>query len=169
MNKNKCNNLFKGNNNNMMSFSLSLQICYLRMINSWEGDLQFPHFQELSELLDLLPPEKEDIFKPTAFSTPSTPSPSASPKVHHKKLKKLGKIKGGRQSVELPTHSEDTTDRNALAALSLITPQVSKSQRYQQECFVRIGELYEENKPVLVVPLGYSAIESPGMLPEEKV
>ncbi|KAK3741875.1 hypothetical protein QZH41_013354, partial [Actinostola sp. cb2023] len=147
-------------------------ITYLRMIHSWEGAAQVLHLKELGDLLDLLPPEKVNPVtkEPLPFSTPiATPSPSASPKVPHKSKKKI-KLRSSKHTVDATSLEEDDKrEKSTLSALAALTPTVSKPQRYLQECSKRLGELYQEQELVLVVPLGYSCVESPGMLPEEKV
>lgn len=148
-----------------------LKISFLRMVYSWEGDTGFPHQKELHELLDVLPQEVET--QPIKRQLPvsiATTSPSASPKVPHKS-RKLPWKKQGKHIPEMPSldDDEETPKKTAITLLASVTPEVTKSQKYQQECIKRLGDLFQENEDVLVVPLGYSSIESPGMLSEEKV
>jgi hypothetical protein len=145
----------------------------MKMIYLWDGDTVFPHQKELGELLDLLPPEKETPPKQLQASI-STPSPLASPKVPHKGRKNPFRKKTGKNLPEIPSvdddeDGDDAEKKTTSTLLASVAPAVSKAHKYQQESIKRLGELFQENEDVLVVPLSYSSVESPGMLSEDKV
>lgn len=144
----------------------------MRMVCSWEGNTGFPHQKELHELLDLLPEEVETppLKQQQLQAAIATPSPTASPKVPHKSRKMPWK-KYGKHIHEMPSldDDEEIPKKTATTLLTSVVPEVTKSQKCQQECIKRLGDLFQENEDVLVVSLGYSSIESPGMLSEEKV
>ncbi|XP_031553053.1 GTPase-activating protein and VPS9 domain-containing protein 1-like [Actinia tenebrosa] len=152
---------------------MKVLIAFMRMVCSWESDTGFPHHKELQELLELLPFDAETppLKQQLSATIATQSSPSASPKIPHKGRTRFPWKKHHRPIPEMPSFDDDE-DSPKKAATTLLTsamPEVTKAQKYQQECNKRLGDLYQENEDVLVVCLGYSSIESPGMLSEEKV
>ena len=45
----------------------------------------------------------------------------------------------------------------------------NRSEEFKREFIRRLSQVFQEEEDVLVISLGYSAIECPGMLSEEKV
>lgn len=133
--------------------------------------------EELKDLLDKLPPPPDhseemsatrEIARDTgSFSLSNDPNLVQSPRVPKRK----GPVKSKRkqnstemQATEVNGRFESiiSTQLNALAI-------ENKSEEFKREFIRRLSQVFQEEEDVLVISLGYSAIECPGMLSEEKV
>ena len=133
--------------------------------------------EELKDLLDKLPPPPDhseemsatrEIARDTgSFSLSNDPNLVQSPGVPKRK----GPVKSKRkqnstemQATEVNGRFESiiSTQLNALAI-------ENKSEEFKREFIRRLSQVFQEEEDVLVISLGYSAIECPGMLSEEKV
>ena len=145
------------------------------MVEHSEDHRDIVNHQELKELLDTLPPQPTppeptppDLPKDTGLSA-SYDSPTESPKIPKKrrpfKGKKEEKLRkqslGETQAAEIE-EAKVIKQFNPLAVLS-------KSEEFKREFLRRMPLMLQEDEDVLVVSLGYSAIECPGLLSEEKV
>jgi len=146
------------------------------MVDHSEDHRDIVNNKELKELLDNLPPQPD----PPEPSTPEVskdvcPAPSnldsqtGSPKTPKKRRPFKGKKEkeprkqslGEAQSTEIEP-AKVIKQFNPLAV-------VSKSEEFKMEFLRRIPLMLQEDEDVLVISLGYSAIECPGMESEEKV
>ena len=141
------------------------------MIEHSEDHRGIVNHKELKDLLDKLPP-------PPDFPEPSLPkelhrnlsasndSPEQSPKPPKrrpvkKKDKRARKHSLGEAQVA-EVEPRQMPQFNPLAV-------VNRSEEFKKEFLRRLPLMFQEGEDVLVLSLGYSSIDCPGMLSEEKV
>lgn len=144
------------------------------MVEHSEDHRDIVNHQELKELLDSLPPQPNPPEPPPPelpkdVLSPSYESPTDSPKTPKKRRPFKGKKEekprkhslGEAQAAEVE-EAKVIKQFNPLAV-------VSKSEEFKKEFLRRIPLILQEDEDVLVISLGYSVIECPGLLSEEKV
>ena len=133
--------------------------------------------EELKDLLDKLPPPPDpseeisatsEISRDTgSFSLSNDPNLVQSPKVPKRK----GPFKGMRKQNSVEIQATEVNGRfESIISTQLNTLAVeNRSEEFKREFIRRLSQVFQEEEDVLVISLGYSAIECPGMLSEEKV
>ena len=145
------------------------------MVEHSEDHRIIVNHKELKELLVNLPPQP-DILEATppkdrvkdVASNDSAPEQSPKPpkRRHFKKKDKqshkqsLREVQAGETEGKLET--KQTSQFNPPAV-------VNRSEEFKKEFLRRLPFLFQEGEDVLVISLGYSSIDCPGMLSEEKV
>ena len=145
------------------------------MVEHSEDHRIIVNHKELKELLVNLPPQP-DILEATppkdrvkdVASNDSAPEQSPKPpkRRHFKKKDKqshkqsLREVQAGETEGKLETRQ--TSQFNPPAV-------VNRSEEFKKEFLRRLPFLFQEGEDVLVISLGYSCIDCPGMLSEEKV
>ena len=136
------------------------------------------NLKELKELLETLPPQPDppepsppelpkEVGLPPNCDSP-TDSPKPSKKGKGKKGKKEEKLR--KQSVG-ETQTAETESKGEAKVIQQFNPLavVSKSEEFRKEFLRRLPLMLQENEDVLVISLGYCAVDCPGLLSEEKV
>lgn len=142
------------------------------MVEHSEDHRDIINHQELKELLDTLPPQPNPPEPPPSELPVGHPasyeSPTDSPKTPKKRRPfKKEKDKPRKQSLDEVKAAEIEESKvikqfNPLAV-------VSKSEEFKKEFLRRMPLMLQDNEDVLVLSLGYSVVECPGLLSEEKV
>ena len=151
---------------------------FLRMIEHSDDHRDIVKHEELKDLLDNLPPPPD---RPEP--SPKMPRDAANLLLNSdslveqspKPLKRKGPFKmkdryprkqslGESQAAEVVSKNEPrgVPQFNPLAV-------VNRSEEFKKEFLHRLSLMFQEEEEVLVISLGYSSIECPGMLSEEKV
>lgn len=146
------------------------------MVEHSEDHRDIVNHKELKELLGNLAPQPD----PPEPSTPEVPkdvcpppssldSPTDSPKTPKKRRPFKGKKeeKPRKQSLS-EAQSTETEQAKVITQFNPLAV-VSKSEEFKKEFLRRIPLMLQEDEDVLVISLGYSAIECPGLQSEEKV
>lgn len=153
------------------------QTSFFRMVECKDDHGDIVNREELKDLLDKLPPppDPSEELTPTSemsrdigsFSSSNDPNFIQSPKVP--KRKRPFKSMRKQNSTEIQAtevygrfESSISTQLNALAV-------ENRSEEFKREFIRRLSQVFQGEEDVLVISLGYSAIECPGMLSEEKV
>ena len=94
-------------------------------------------------------------------SSTECPKPS---KQKRRPRRKTKLVTGERKTaeVETPVETKAFKQLNPFAV-------VNRSEEFKEDCVKRLLTMFQEDEEVLIVSLGYSSIECPGMLSEEKV
>ena len=146
------------------------------MVEHSEDHRDVVNDNELKKLLDNVPPQPDppessalEMSKEVSPIPSNLDSPTDSPKTPKKRRPFKGKKedKPRKQSLGETQFTEIEPAKmikqfNPLAV-------VSKSEEFKKEFLRRIPLMLQEDEDVLVISLGYSAIECPGMEAEEKV
>lgn len=149
-----------------------LKTSFLRMVEHSEDHRIIVNHKELKELLVNLPPQPDileatppkDRLKDVATNDSAPEQSPKPPKRRHfkKKDKQSRKQNLGEVQAEETEGKLETSQFNPLAV-------VSRSEEFKKEFLRRLPFLFQEGEDVLVISLGYSSIDCPGMLSEEKV
>lgn len=144
------------------------------MVEHSEDHRDIVNHQELKELLDSLPPQPnppelpppelpKDVLPPRYESL--TDSPKTPKKRRPFKAKKEEKPRKSSQGEAQAAEVEEAKVIKQFNPLAV----VNKSEEFKKEFLRRIPLILQEDEDVLVISLGYSVIECPGLLSEEKV
>lgn len=145
------------------------------MVEHAEDHRIIVNHKELKDLLVHLPPQP-DILEATPLkdrhndvaSNDSAPEQSPKPpkrrpfKKKDKKFRKPSLVEVQAGETEGQPEARQMPQFNPLAF-------VNRSEEFKKEFLRRLPCLFQEGEDVLVISLGYSAIDCPGMLSEEKV
>lgn len=149
---------------------------FLRMVEYGEDHRDIINHQELKELLDNLPPPPEapstDEFLRDVANLSVDSVTEQSPRPPKKKGPFKAKDKRPHKpSLEEVQAAEAESKSYASRAVLQFNPLavVSRAEEFKKEYLHRLSVMFQEDEDVLVVSLGYSSIECPGMLSEEKV
>jgi len=146
------------------------------MVEHSEDHRDIANHRELKELLDNLPPQPDppepsnpDVSKDVYPAPSSLDSPTDSPKTPKKRRPFKGKKEEKpRKQSQGETQLTEIEPPKVIKQFSPLAV-VSKSEEFKKEFLRRIPLILQEDEDVLVISLGYSAIECPGMESEEKV
>lgn len=153
---------------------------FLRMVECKDDHGNIVNRMELKDLLDKLPPppdppEDQSPANEMSDIANSPVSKDAMVERSSKASKRKGPFKlkansSGKQSSSNNPASEVTgrIERRTLPQLNPLAV-VNRSEEFKKEFIHRLSQIFQEEEDVLVISLGYSAIECPGMLSEEKV
>jgi len=146
------------------------------MVEHSEDHRDIVNHKELKELLDNLPPQPDppepstpEVSKDVFPAASSLDSPTDSPKPTKKRRPFKGKKEEKPRKQSLG--EVQVTEIEPAKVIKQFNPLavVSKSEEFKKEFLRRMPLMLKENEDVLVISLGYSAIECPGMESEEKV
>ena len=146
------------------------------MVEHSEDHRDVVNHNELKKLLDNVPPQPDHPESPALeMSKEVCPIPSNldSPTDSPKTPKKRRPFKGKKEDKPRKQSLGETqfTEIEPAKVIKQFNPLavVSKSEEFKKEFLRRIPLMLQEDEDVLVISLGYSAIECPGMEAEEKV
>ena len=160
----------------MISFVSFEKTSFLKMVEHSEDHRDIVNHKELKELLDNLPPQPDvpepstpEVLKDACPVPSNLDSPTDSPKPHKKRRPFKGKKEDKPRKQSLG--EVQVTEIEQARVVKKFNPLaiVSKSEEFKKEFLRRIPLMLQEDEDVLVISLGYSAIECPGMESEEKV
>lgn len=158
------------------SFVSFQKTSFLRMVEHSEDHRDVVNHKELKKLLDNLPPQPhppESSALEVSKDVCPTPSKLDSPTDSPKPLKKRRPFKGKKEEKPCKQSLGESqfTEIEPAKVIKQFNPLavVSKSEEFKKEFLRRIPLMLQEDEDVLVISLGYSAIECPGMESEEKV
>ena len=146
------------------------------MVEHSEDHRDVVNHNELKKLLDNVPPQPDPPESPALeMSKEVCPIPSNldSPTDSPKTPKKRRPFKGKKEDKPRKQSLGETqfTEIEPAKVIKQFNPLavVSKSEEFKKEFLRRIPLMLQEDEDVLVISLGFSAIECPGMETEEKV
>ena len=146
------------------------------MVEHSEDHRDVVNHNELKKLLDNLPPQPDppessalEMSKEVSPIPSNLDSPTDSPKTPKKRRPFKGKKEDKPRKQSLG--ETQFTEIEPAKVIKQFNPLavVSKSEEFKKEFLRRIPLMLQEDEDVLVISLGYSAIECPGMEAEEKV
>lgn len=146
------------------------------MVEHSEDHRDVVNHNELKKLLDNLPPQPDppessalEMSKEVCPIPSNLDSPTDSPKTPKKRRPFKGKKEDKPRKQSLG--ETQFTEIEPAKVIKQFNPLavVSKSEEFKKEFLRRIPLMLQEDEDVLVISLGYSAIECPGMEAEEKV
>ena len=146
------------------------------MVEHSEDHRDVVNHNELKKLLDNLPPQPDppessalEMSKEVSPIPSNLDSPTDSPKTPKKRRPFKGKKEDKPRKQSLG--ETQFTEIEPAKVIKQFNPLavVSKSEEFKKEFLRRIPLMLQEDEDVLVISLGFSAIECPGMEAEEKV
>ena len=149
------------------------------MIEHSDDHEDMVNLEELKGLLDNLPPPPDPPEPPLAKEVPrdvaklsvNNDSSEQSPKPPKRKGPFKMKDRYPRKPSLGESQAAEIASKTEAKAVPLFNPLavVNRSEEFKKEFLHRLSLMFQEDEEVLVLSLGYSSIECPGMLSEEKV
>lgn len=143
------------------------------MVEHSEDHKDIVNHKELKDLLETLPPPPEppeplppqELLRDFGLSASNDSAPEQNPKPPKRKDKKKKDKQHRKQSLG------EADDRIEAIVIPQFNPfaVVNKSEQFKKEFLRRLPLMFQEGEEVLVISLGYSSIDCPGMFSEEKV